>query len=433
MWNRIKSYLPTLPRFSKPSWIRRPNINWRFPEIGKIEANFVGRTIDVWTWNFMVRPAASLTAGLVIALILSILFGFSLMFFIFWTLAAIGIGYPDGKESVPVGGGAMVTLLGRRLDLYRTEGDYSWTGKIIFLDRSRVVKDEGTTDEGFILLKPFQVRIWNNSDDVRNVRISAQARNNATVTSTLTLSILLRNPRLWIENEDPVLALADRARESFRGAIRNFTDSDCLGLKNRLGQMVEGCTIITTFLPSSWKEGRPYSILRDRGGRMMTMTLSAGATDADISTAKASFSHEAEADGDTKQLTSCRGTGAAKEPLFIEAITVEKSIAAIVTDLGIEVMDAAIADLQSSKAVRDASDAASSEVEQRDAQTKSAATIADAAKKYGRAVRDEGQLAVALAAGADKIPGVKVIITGDSDPLTRAAATLGSLSKGDEE
>lgn len=425
---------------------------------------FYGYTISPEYWNFWVWPVVSISAGFIVALaafpFLWIVMSFSEALYWslgFWFLATIVVGFPDGKETVPPATSAMITFMGNRKRYYRLEGVYLWTGKIFLLDRSRIKKDEGTDEDGFILMEPFQIKIWNNSTEKGKTRIVAQAKNNASVSSTLTLSCQHYDPMKWINNEDPVLALADRSREGFRGAIRQFTDSDCASLKNRLGYLMEGGSLIAIALPANYDKARVHSIITDRSGQLLIEKLKPvnGRPEDDlkkkdnetdeqfkarlkivVKECKEEYVKTVEDRAAKEQREACYREGSTTLDIRdIEEYSVEKALSSLADALGTKITDAAVGDLQLSESVQKTANEASSEVEQREAQLKSAEAIKDSAKKLGKARRKHGELALAIAAGADNNPNVKVaVVGGETDSLSRAAATHATLNnKGEKE
>lgn len=420
-----------------------------------LNENFKGILIDARVWNFVLWPGASLVTGLVLAIVLELLLPGSTSLtslLLIWLIASAFIFWPDGKETVPAGHVAMLTFFGRRLRIYRTEGDYYWKGKVLFLDRSRVVKGEGTTgrlnDEGdvigdsstagFIRITPFQVQVWNSSKEPNVIRIKAQASNNASIVTTLTLSLQLYDPYLWIQYEDPLLALADRAREAFRGAVRYFTDSDCSSLKHRLGKLVEGFILIAAFVPKSYKKDRPHSIIQNRSGQIIAKTFDPKTPPGEEEIRQ--LQEEVKGSGDEEAVRANCGIEEGEyqaSDIRVEQISVEKSVETLISDLGANITDAAVGDVQLSERVQEAGDEASSEIEQRVAQTTSAATQNKASKIIGEAVKRDGELAATIAAGLDNVPGVKVAVIGGNtaDKLSRAAATHATLNNkgGDSE
>lgn len=465
--------------FSIKKWFKSSWLGKKWEKLGrgydssKLNTRFRGYLIDARIWNFVIWPSVSIVAGAVLALVIETLLPGEMSWLSYssvWLIASTFVFWPDGKETVPAGHVAMLTFFGRRMRVYRTEGDYYWKGNVLFLDRSRVVKGEGTTgkldkdtgesignreDAGFIRITPFQVKVWNSSAERNIITIKAPASNNASIFTTLTLTGQLYDPYLWVQFEDPLLALADRTREAFRGAIRHFTDSDCSDLKQRLGLLVEGYTLLGGFVRKNFKEGRPNSIIRSESGRVMVEMIAPKGhperpSAAKIKKMRRTLAEQVWKRSDVHALRSALGLDSNEEekdkdvrPDYDEAralellqdISVEKSVDAITDDLGFTIIDGAVGDVQLSQLVQEAGDRASSEIEQRIAQTTSAATQKKAAEFIGDAAKLHGELAVAIAAGGDRVPGVKVAVIGgdNKDKLSRAAATHATLSNNDSD
>gem|GEM_PF-5517376 len=393
-----------------------------------LKNEFAGKIYPVWYWNFIVRSIVGIIGGILVSIFLTFTVGAENFW---WCLTYFIPGFllftwKDNDETVPEAHAAMITFLGRRYRRYRGEGDYPWTGKLFFLGRSTTVKDEGTDKDGYIKIEPFQIKIWNRNDD-KSTRIVAQARNNANVATTLTLSIKLWDPMLWLNNEDPVLSLAERARESFRSAIRFFTDSDCAGLKNRLGRLMEGAKLLACIMPKENANNRPFSILHDDGGRMLADMVPYGTSEANLGTAIADYRTQAERRGAHEEVQQIKKDG---DDLVVEEFEVEEALVELAHALGSEITDAAVGDLQLSEPVQEASNKASAEIEQREGELKNAATFAQSAAKIGDSVKQHGELAAGIAAGANGNKQVKTVVTGKgSDPFTKAAATYASLNE----
>jgi hypothetical protein len=397
----------------------------------------VGKYLNVFQWNLIVRPVVSLVAGTTLTAVLMFVDWFmETNVMNSWIFAAVALSMTlffaqseNEDEVVPEAHGAMLTFWGMRFRVYRQEGHYSWTGKLLGFGRSQTVQSEGTDKNGFLKLLPFPISIWNQMDEKGKARLGSLARDSSEVTTTLTLTIQLLDPYLWIDSADPALDLAEQARTAFRTAISFFTGVDCALIKSVFVNLMGGLPILSVFLPKTI-EGYPMgSMLRDRAGVPMYREIKQGS---DETTVKEEFAKIIASDADKTMLAECKSTKNSDEVDFhIAKRTVESAFSDVRERLGVKLIKAAVGNIHLSEEVTTEANKAASETFQRASQVASARTYVE----VSRVMKEANELGLSdfdkgIAAAQDN-PNVKVVVTGGGgDSLKGAAATLATLTNG---
>lgn len=410
----------------------------------------------VW-FNLFFRPVASMSAGIVIATILwlplAIMTSFDLLGqnpidFKIWILLSLSIAAlialdDEEIENIPEAHAALLTFLGGRLRIfnrgvYRIEGSYHWTGKRLFLGRSKKVSLPGTDENGFVYLGEIPIRIWNSAEGDDKVTITSVARNSNSVKVTLTIVLKLFDPYLWVDSQDALGDVAERARAAFRTAIAFFVSTDVSGVKSLLGQLMGEQTIVTSFLQKNVEMNAIHSLLEDRAGVHQYVIVGEdkdgqpilGET---INEAKQRFisglnSRRSEFDNQMWVAASDKdGNIIATERSVAEALN------EVANAVGADFIRASVGNITLSKQEEDAANEAASEVFQRDSQLKSADTIKEA---RDRLKPDQDDLDnpyfqdAAMVAAAQDNPNISVVhVTGSGDKMSRAAAVHATQMK----
>jgi hypothetical protein len=396
----------------------------------------VGEYLNVFQWNIIVRPVVSLTAGTIVAAV----FKFADWYIEtnvmnIWIFAGVALGMAvffaqseNEDEVVPEAYGAMLTFWGVRFKVYRKEGRYSWTGKLIGFGKSQTFHSEGTDKNGFIKLLPFPISIWNQKDQKGKVQLKSSASDTSDVNTTLTLTIQLLDPYIWINSTDPALDLSEQARTAFRAAISFFTGVDCILVKSVFANLMVGLPILSVFLPKTIDGYPKGSMLRDKGGVSMYMVIKKGSDETSV---KEEFANLIRSDADRIMLAECNLNPSSVDDFHIAKRTVETAFADVLDRLGAHLVKAAVGNISLSEEVTREANKAASETFQRASQIASAKTFVE----VGNIMQGVNELGLsdfdkAIAAAQDN-PNIRVVATsGGDDSLKGAAATLAALTNG---
>lgn len=406
----------------------------------------------IW-FNLAFRPIISLAGGLIVSTLLwlplMVLNGLGIidqnpLNTNLWLLlaGAVGalIGLPDQgeePEKVPEAHAALLTVLGARWRIYRTEGEYSWTGKRVFLGRSNKVSLPGTDATGFVYLGEIPIRIWNAADERDKANIVCVARDSSAITTTLTIVLQLLDPYKWVDTQDALGDVAERARSALRTSISFFVGTDVAGVKSVLGQLMAEKTIVTAFLQKTVGTNIVHSLLEDRTGAhqyiIVKQDKDGNPLEETVEQAKQRFltgitSKRAEFNDDMwEAAVNKNGNIIAADRSVSEALT------EVANAVGADLLRASIGNIILSQKVTDEANQAASEVFQRESQVASAKAI-KAAREELRPTEDERadpyfQDAAMVAAAQDN-PNISVVhVTGSGDRLTRAAVVHANQTK----
>lgn len=396
----------------------------------------VGIYFNVFEWNFFARPILSLLAGLFMSLILLLSDSFLELDIIdgqifFGIVACMTLFFAQADETdlrVPAAHAAMLTLWGMRFRLYLKEGDYSWSGQSLGFGRSNAVRTEGTDDNGFINIEPFPINIWNKSDERGKLQLESHAKNSSKVFTTLTVIMVITDPMLWINSNDPALDFSDKARDALRTAIGYFTDIDCAVIKNIFWKMMIGESVLTTFLPRDIIDYAKWSIIRSNGGTPLYTTFPSDADSAEVEKITNDFLILLNEQADPKMLEACSKDGKVK----LEIKTIESIFSDVYLRLGVVLKSASVGIIELSDVVTTEANKAASEGFQRSAQTASANATAEGVRILDQATKGVSDLVTGIIASKD-YDGVKVVVTGGgNNKLKDAAATHAVLSNKEE-
>lgn len=415
-------------------------------EIKIARGEFVGKHISAFRWNVAVRPVLSLLVALPIVTLLYTIDWFLATEIIDWMIAGALIalfatifGMSDEETTVPFAHAAMLTWFGMRLRLYRTEGNYYWTGKKLLLghyvtpkNRGNDSKLVGTDENGFINLGEIQITIWDRQDakdKPEKAVIEMVASDQTTIKATLVLVIRLLDPVAWTTSENPLLDIAERTRSAFRTAASFFTGIDNAAIKSVLGTLMSGKTIITSFIPKVYASYPKGTMIRDRGGAPLyhldeTSYSTEEAKKAALQKLVEEFRDKLPTVADVKMLKILK----VGKNYHIEAKTVEEAIEEVVEASGAKLVRASVGTIILPDKVRTAAEQTASEASQREGQVASAKAFAEAKKIMDKAKTPGDEVAAAIAASADN-PNVKVVFVPGADPLTRAAVAAATQIK----
>lgn len=400
----------------------------------------VGIYIDAISWNIFVRPLFSVFTSLIVVGSLAALdyfLGtslFDLMIFgLFTVLIAAGIYSSDGEvKNVPAAHVAMVTFLGIRFRFYREEGNYGWTGGKFFLGRYTLEEGlpeekipDGMNKSGLIFVGDMPIRIWNQSDKTNEVLIVMVARDLATVSSTLLLTIKILDPMLWTSSKDPLSDIGERARSAFRGVVSFFNTNDLTAMKDVLGKLMTGASLITSYLKVDSEKKSAGSVITNEADVRMFEIVPPNATEDEIAKASAKFKGNLTTNGNENFLKFIEGKDGS---YTVETRSVELSIDEAIEGVGGSLVRASVGTMILPQKMSVEAENAASEVLQRAAQVASALAYA-ASKKIMDAAKTPGdETSVAIVAAKDN-PNIRVIFVPGADPFTRAvvaaATTIG--------
>jgi hypothetical protein len=321
--------------------------------------------------------------------------------------------------------------------LYRTSGRYRWTGRRLGFDRSRKVLELFTLadpdQEGILLGETIPIEIWN-APDSKNISksVEALARNEARVNSGITLLVKARKPVKALNNQDPLLAVANRMRQEYREVIGHFNDSDVLALAPHLKAIMLGQKILFCYLHSSVGLVKAGSMLRDMSGVAMFKILP---PEGDEAAAIQAFTAEVLANADRKQLKSIMRKVAGVDSIKVEVKYVEKTITEAVEAIGYEIIDIIFSDIKLSPKVVEAAEEASAEAKQREAELEDARTKKEARQVLlptkAELANPGFELAQILAAQRGGNKQAQVVYTaGGNNPLVAAAVAGASQLQG---
>lgn len=422
----------------------------------KHEPERVGVYFNVFQWEIIVRPVVCLTAAFIVSGIITTLVHWLLGFELINNLIFISIvlGFTiifaqneDEDEVVPEAHGAMVTLWGMRFDVFRKEGRYSWTGKRLGFNRSQTTHTAGTTSSGFIKLQPFPFQVWDSADsEVKKKLLTSHTSDSSEISTTLTLTIKILNPRLWLDSADPAMDLAEQARTSFRTAISFFTGIDCTVMKSVLVNLMQSKSILAAYVGKNDDVGGypKGSIVRSRSGTPLYKIIDKSIID--------NIKHKVQSDGEEAGKTQEEIDTAIKEViktlkegflqdempdedtrgLHVELRTVEGVFIDALERLGVQLVKAAVGDVNLSEEVTKQANAAAGETFQLAAQIASAQAVAAAANIITEGTRGSSELEMALAAAQDN-KRVQVVVTGGGgrNHLKEAAVAHAALNSRD--
>ncbi len=402
------------------------------------EGKFIGWRISAFQWNVIVRPILSVLAGLAIActlFIIDALVGSDILDFtivsLLTMLFASVFAVSDGTETVPSAHAAMLTFFGKRIRVYRMEGNYWWTGEKLFLGRYKPAPGASVQvpaivdSSGFINLGDVPVSIWDRKDRKDVVLMELVASDSTTIQATLVVELRVLNPWEWTQNEDPILAIAERARSAFRTAASFFTAEDNAAVKSVLGTLMSGHTLISSFLNKVVGSDPRKTIIRDMAGVAMYAIVRQPVSDRHIEETKGVFRERLVKDADRSMLESIKNGS----EYSIETRSVEDALEEVVEGVGATLIRASVGTLILPGEITAAANKAASETRQREGQVASARAFAAAKKIMDEAKTSGDEVAAAIAAAADN-PNIKVIFVPGADPLTRAAVAAATQING---
>lgn len=405
----------------------------------------VGRYFGPIAFNIIFRIPASIAGGLILAstltLPLSVLVWFGSIDsnpinLSLWALMSavfavwFGMNDNDTPEIVPEAHAAMITFFRARRRIYRTEGEYYWTGKRLFLDRSRKVSDPGTDKvSGFVYLGEIPIRIWNSAQEKDVTRLSSVARDSSSIYTTLVVVLKLVDPYLWVDSQDALGDVAERARHAFRTAVAFFVGTDVAHVKSILGRLMSGVKIVTAFLQKTVGTEISRSMLENRAGvhQYIEVRESEGET---VEAAKRRFVDDLNrrrVDFDPNLLKAVSDTNG---KIVAEERSISETLDEVANAVGARYLRASVGNITLSDPVEKKANEAASEVFQRDAQVASAKAIKEAReelKPSSEERKDPYFQDAAMVAAAQDNPNISVVhVTGSGDRMTRAAATHAS-------
>lgn len=426
----------------------------------KEEKERVGWYISVLKFRFIILPAISLAAGVLLALLIGVsisliswLVGSDFTGNVWMYLGIVVLGFAltfksSGKTfTVPNEHVAVLTLFGQRLDWYLEEGEYNEFGEASIFGRSTEVKNGFTTDAshpngpGFVNMGIIPFQIWNNRKD-KLQRLENISQNNATVFATLLLEVKVFYPRLVLSAGDPLLSLAERARTAFRTAISFFIDRDNASVKSLLVKLMIGKTIVTSFV--NHKDGAHFNqgaMIRSRDGTALQLEVASNNSIGDLSKKEAEADYQkrvkkAKKDFRKEKLPHADETMLAALPtkegeIVVKDKSVEDSLEEVLNSVGTYLHNASISNVEYSAQVKQEADHASSENFKHKSMQDSARAQADAEELLDERRKSSGvevdEFDKVIIAAQDNPGSVKIIHTsGNAGEISKAASIIAS-------
>lgn len=180
----------------------------------------------------------------------------TLYHWLFSGLLAFLLITPDGPEiEIDAAHVAVLTFLGNRYRAYFVEGKYDYLfrrfGIDIYTKPLPHYKNIGTSGagKGFIPIRKLSMTIFNTKPKGGNgeVTITSLAKNRVPVSCTLTLTIEIDDPLLFMNSDDPLLQLGEGSRSALRSLVTNFTDNDLVSLKSAIQELLQDNILVTAF------------------------------------------------------------------------------------------------------------------------------------------------------------------------------------------
>lgn len=356
---------------------------------------------------------------------------------IFVTIFAILIGLPDTKETetVPVSYAAVMTFWGMPFRIYRTNGDYKWRGRWLLLDRTRVKSPPFTDEAGYIFLDVAPIPIWNSSKEKDKIILSSIAKDGSTIYTNLLLNVRLFDPIRWVQTQEPLLMVAERARAGFRTAISFFTGRDNSVVKSVLRKLMVGEEILTCFLQKTVEQYKAGSMIKDHAGVAVYVRVNDYKGDEkETARQKAEKGLQKLIDDSLSEDMKNAVLGKDGQP-FVESRSVEETMEDVLISVGAIITDASVGDISFSKEVEEEANKASGEEFQAIARRDSAVSTAEAQTILARAQAEEpaDDLSRVVAAAQDNPDSVNIVYVPGGDTLTKAAAVVTAQNKGKDK
>ncbi len=280
---------------------------WRKRKMNKLKPRSElkpARGFNVIEWEYGMRYVGSAIAGLMIAVLISLVFRMLVYLipaddlnnpFEFWTtllVAGILFSYfihetEDDKLKVPpTKYGALLLWLGMPLPkffrlqgAYLKTGNFNWTGKRLGFSFSRRVSGPWTTTPedsepaGFLKKGHVQFEVWDNRDakvgsDERRI-ITVPCKNDADISGSLTLNTILYNGTMMLNSDRAAVDLGEKARQELRELGGRFVDTDIPKLHAVLKDILVGRTIVTCFIGKAIPGHKDGAMVRDDSGEVM--------------------------------------------------------------------------------------------------------------------------------------------------------------------
>lgn len=370
--------------FNPRQWIR--NIEaWAKNKVDN--GKEVGLYFDFATWNVIVRPITSVSAAIVLLMMLYVadwLLGANLLDF--WLSAALvfTFSYLFGQddqadpEEVPQGRVAVVTWFGMVPRIYRSTGSYSWTGKWLGLGRSNLEKKPFTDPEGYVYVSDLQIEIWNKYEADAGRRtgvITATSTNGSDIKATLLLVVKVLDPKSLLAKNDALMDIAERARSCIRTAIGMFTGQDAVLAKDLLAGMMSGEKVLGCFTTKVFDTLLNHSLVRNQAGHPMFARVKSSKT---MLSDKAAFTAKLQTEGNAKQLEGARTN---TNELNISELDIEESLVDVLHACGAYLVRATIGSISLPPAVAEAANQAAAQPYQLKTQIASAEAAKAARQK----------------------------------------------------
>ncbi|MBY0537771.1 hypothetical protein K2P47_00020 [Patescibacteria group bacterium] len=172
-----------------------------------------------------------------------------------------------------------LTFIGALYRLYLSEGDFPWWGQRLFLALSTITlrdfttrKKDGDTTDAFFKVTPIPYTLFNSAPrevdgvEVIDKLIMGVSKGGSPVGSELQITLQSKDPNPALRNDDPGLEIAERARSMMRTCQGYFTSVDNALAKDGIAGMIEGETMVVSFIMTTAENLAEGSIVRDTGG-----------------------------------------------------------------------------------------------------------------------------------------------------------------------
>ncbi|MCA9362749.1 hypothetical protein KC851_00290 [Candidatus Kaiserbacteria bacterium] len=412
---------------------------------GQLTDERAGWYFNALSWNLVVRPLASLTAGILFAVVIKTI-EFLVVQLLSLTSSPIGwlecgllaalftalFAMEDTKDETvlvvkPTKFAVQVAWLGIPLGIYLKSSIYSWRGTKLRFSTISKVSEPFTDENGLLKMDTIPFPVWNSPDAEMKSRdrtyMSAPAKNNAEISGALTLILRIFNPQKVLDTDDPARNLGDKARQEFRELVTKFVDTDVPKLHSSLKYLLEGNPMYTCFIGKALPGVKIGSMVRDKSGFPVFETLR-GKDDSE----EKAVERLTKRIYDSEQMDEdmCNAVKIKGGSVRVYEIRVDNPINDVLKEIGCRLDGVRFADIEFSDAVKQAAERASAEEDENISQLFSAETMKMVRKKLMPTedeVNNPGyELATVIAAAQDDKNGnIRIVMTPGGNKLTSAA------------
>jgi hypothetical protein len=411
-----------------------------------------GWYFNALTWNWTMRPGASILAGILLSVFVKVLTGLVVFFsplnnsvigfsetFLLAVLFAALFAMEDTDEDTalevpPTMFALEVTWLGIPLNIYLMSSKYTWLGKRLGFGLIKKASEPFTNEGGAFKMGTIPFPVWNEPDAKKEspdrTYMKAPAKNDAEISGALTLIVKINNPRKLLDADEAARNLGDKARQEFRELTTKFVDTDVPKLHSHLKYLMEGKPLFTCFIGKPLSGFKVGSMVKDKSGFPVFEFLEDDYGEEAIKKAIKRLGERIldpkEVDTKMRNAVATKAKDGGEWTVRATTIKVSNPIENVLKEIGCTLHGMRFADIEFSDAVKKAAEQASAEEGENISQLASAATIKEARKKLmptPSEVNNPGyELATVIAAAQDDKSGnIRIVMTPGGNALTSAA------------